>query len=366
MKRKLSLILLFCMTLAQFSCGAEDAVTTIESTYSEATGEAAPDYPLPEADFGGESFGILCRTEKKYEMNSESENGETLNDAVYQRNRNVEERYNVNLECYDTAGSWDQRDNFYKVYTGSVMAGEDIYDLVAYYEATAQVPISEGCMPTSFDFPLCVVNDGVPELSVGSEKYYDVYDRVYNVLWENDWATVLNGSDDDGRTTCFTEGRALFYSYDAKSVAELREMNDEFGILPYPKYNEAQDNYYTVVFDNHSVFCVPKTVKDPERSGLIMEAMGYESMRIVTPAYYEIMLRGKVARDDESRDMLDIIRDSFQFDFAIVNSMLIDNIFPFYGGQMCSENQSIASEVASKLPVWQKKFRNVLGFYGIE
>ena len=63
-------------------------------------------------------------------------------------------------------------------------------------------------------------------------------------------------------------------------------------ILPYPKYNEAQDNYYTVVFDNHSVFCVPKTVKDPERSGLIMEAMGYESMRIVTPAYYEIMLRG--------------------------------------------------------------------------
>ena len=55
MKRKLSLILLFCMTLAQFSCGAEDAVTTIESTYSEATGEAAPDYPLPEADFGGES-----------------------------------------------------------------------------------------------------------------------------------------------------------------------------------------------------------------------------------------------------------------------------------------------------------------------
>ncbi|MDD7302194.1 MAG: hypothetical protein PUG87_09650 [Eubacteriales bacterium] len=78
------------------------------------------------------------------------------------------------------------------------------------------------------------------------------------------------------------------------------------------------------------------------------------------------MLRGKVARDDESRDMLDIIRDSFQFDFAIVNSMLIDNIFPFYGGQMCSENQSIASEVASKLPVWQKKFRNVLGFYGIE
>lgn len=478
MKRKLRLILLFCMTLAQFSCGAEDAVTTIESTYSEATGEAAPDYPLPEADFDGESFGILCRTEKKYEMDSESENGETLNDAVYQRNRNVEERYNINLECYDTAGSWDQRDNFYKVYTGSVMAGEDIYDLVAYYEATAQVPISEGCMldlneiksldfshewwypgyndimtingklysclgdaamttweypavtffnknlmdrygmeypyqavmdgkwtfdmlcelgmrvsedlngdgkldgedlygwitsdgmlrcmPTSFDFPLCVVNDGVPELSVGSEKYYDVYDRVYNVLWENDWATVLNGSDDDGRTTCFTEGRALFYSYDAKSVAELREMNDEFGILPYPKYNEAQDNYYTVVFDNHSVFCVPKTVKDPERSGLIMEAMGYESMRIVTPAYYEIMLRGKVARDDESRDMLDIIRDSFQFDFAIVNSMLIDNIFPFYGGQMCSENQSIASEVASKLPVWQKKFRNVLGFYGIE
>ena len=50
-----------------------------------------------------------------------------------------------------------------------------------------------------------------------------------------------------------------------------------------------------------------------------MEAMGYESMRIVTPAYYEIMLRGKVARDDESHDMLDIIRDSFQFDLSLIH-----------------------------------------------
>ena len=175
---------------------------------------------------------------------------------------------------------------------------------------------------------------------------------------------MLKDSDDNARTKCFTDGRALFYNFDASSVTELREMNDEFGILPYPKYNEAQEGYKTVVFDNHSVFCVPKTAKDPERSGVILEAMGYESMELVTPAYYEVLLHGKVARDDESRDMLDIIRDSFQFDFAIVNSMMVDSIFPFFGGNLKNGVESISSAVASRLPVWEERFAALLEFYG--
>ena len=482
MKRKLSLILLSCLALAQFSCGDDGGVghgAEPESTTPSATSEAEPEYPLPEADFGGESFGILCRTEKKYEMDSETENGETLNDAVYQRNRNVEERYAIKLECYDTAGSWDQRANFYKVYSGSGMAGEDIYDLVAYYEATAQVPVSEGlmldlngiksldlshdwwypgyndvmtvngklysclgdaamttweypvvfyfnknlmdkyeigypyqtvkdgrwtldtlntlaskvigdldgngkydendlygfitsdlslrCLPTSCDFPFSVNDGGTPVLTIGGEKYFDVYEKVYDMIWNNDYASVLNGGADETlRKKCFTDGHALFYTYDTEYVNELREMDDDFGIIPYPKYDEAQDSYKTVVFDNHSVFCVPKTAKDPERSGLILEALGYESMRLVTPAYYEVLLHGKVTRDDESNDMLDIIRDSFQFDFAVVNSMLINGIFPFYGGNLSAGKSSISSTVASNLPVWQRKFNEVLGFYGIE
>ena len=476
MKRTLAIILLLCLASAQLACG-DDAgqtdTTEAEKVSESTTGET---YPLPEADFGGDTFGILCRTEKKYEIWSDGEDGETLNDAVYERNRNVEERYKIKFECHDTPGSWSERENFYKVFTGSVLAGEDKFDLVAYYEACAQVPITEGymldlkeiksldfshdwwypgyndtmtvngklysclgdaamttweypavtffnknlmdkygmeypyqavkdgkwtfdmlcelgkrvsedlngdgkfdendlygwitgdgmlrCMPTSFDFPLCVVRNGKPELSVGSEKYYEVYDRVYDVLWNSDWATVLNGSDDNARTKCFTDGRALFYNFDASSVTELREMNDEFGILPYPKYNEAQESYKTVVFDNHSVFCVPKTAKDPERSGVILEAMGYESMELVTPAYYEVLLHGKVARDDESRDMLDIIRDSFQFDFAIVNSMMVDSIFPFFGGNLKNGVESISSAVASRLPVWEERFAALLEFYG--
>jgi len=85
-------------------------------------------------------------------------------------------------------------------------------------------------------------------------------------------------------------------------------MEADFGILPYPKYDEAQKEYYNTVGSWHSVFmCVPKVQENPDRTGILVEAIAYESMKTVTPAYYEIALKGKYTRDNESSDMLDII-----------------------------------------------------------
>lgn len=190
-----------------------------------------------------------------------------------------------------------------------------------------------------------------------------MYDKLYGIIWDNDFATVLPKGDDAARTKLFTDGNALFYNFSLADIASMRQMKDEFGILPSPKYDENQENYHTVVFDNHSVMCVPMNVSDPERAGMILEALCYESMNLVTPAYYDIILQGKTARDDASNEMLDIIRDSFQFDFAIVNSLMLDGVFTYFGNNLVNKVESISSKMASQMEVWNTKFEALMEFY---
>ena len=62
---------------------------------------------------------------------------------------------------------------------------------------------------------------------------------------------------------------------------------------------------------------MPKVVSDVEMSGIILEALAYESVSTVTPAYYDITLEGKMIRDDESSEMLDIILGNRVFDLGL-------------------------------------------------
>ena len=49
----------------------------------------------------------------------------------------------------------------------------------------------------------------------------------------------------------------VFYPSTLNLSDQLRDMRDEYGILPFPKYDEAQDGYYTTVNDNYSQIMIP-------------------------------------------------------------------------------------------------------------
>ncbi|HAN20287.1 MAG: hypothetical protein A2Y15_03615 [Clostridiales bacterium GWF2_36_10] len=115
----------------------------------------------------------------------------------------------------------------------------------------------------------------------------------------------------------FIEGRELFYTCGLINVPSFRNMDEDFGILPIPMMVEGQTDYYhTVSIHNMSAVCIPKNVVNVEDVGLIMEALGKYSKEIVTPAYYDIQLKYRDARDDESGEMLDIIFASRSFDLG--------------------------------------------------
>ena len=57
----------------------------------------------------------------------------------------------------------------------------------------------------------------------------------------------------------------------------MRDSDMDFGILPLPKYDEAQTGYYTTSRDGRSMFIIPNDVKDADFVGLITEALAVAS-----------------------------------------------------------------------------------------
>ena len=116
------------------SCGGEGTATgdttpsdtTANSESGGGTDElAAPE--LPEKDYGGYEFKILNKIYGFGIFNNEhiyieEANGEVLNDAIYERNRHVEEQFGVSIVEVITTG------NEVNDVTATVMAGDDAYD----------------------------------------------------------------------------------------------------------------------------------------------------------------------------------------------------------------------------------------------
>lgn len=117
----------------------------------------------------------------------------------------------------------------------------------------------------------------------------------------------------------FTEGRIFFFDTNMANVQTYRNMEADFGIIPSPKLDEAQKEYIsniTVMWTNS--LCMPVTVPDFERTGIITDALAAESLYTLIPAYYDVQLKTKIARDDESSEMLDIIFAGRKYDLGSI------------------------------------------------
>lgn len=145
----------------------------------------------------------------------------------------------------------------------------------------------------------------------------------------------------------FRENRALFAPAYLKIAAILHDMNTDFGIIPLPKYDEIQENYYTTVHDSTSMICFPNNVKDENMSALIAEALCVYSHYDVIPKYYDISLKTKSARDTESEAMIDLIRDSLTFDFGAMYTVPMGGTIGILGNMIVAGDTNFASKFAS-------------------
>ena len=94
----------------------------------------------------------------------------------------------------------------------------------------------------------------------------------------------------------------------------LRELEFEFGILPFPKLNEEQKEYK--VFCGAGIMGVPVNTDNPERIGSVLEGLAYYSYKILRPVFFDVVLENKTLRDTDSYEMLSLIYDARTFEFG--------------------------------------------------
>lgn len=207
------------------------------------------------------------------------------------------------------------------------------------------------------------VNDenGIPRLIGATEHMEDIYNRLKP--YGNDKMLYYPTKEADPvheLYPMFMSDKALFISYSLKAVSArgLSDMED-FGILPMPKYDEAQEKYRTFAFTD--VMGIPQGQTDEEitRDGIIMEALNFENYKTVYPAYKDVALERKYARDEESADMIDIIVDGVYLDFGMLFYEQLD-LSTLYMNTLLEKYDSYATFWAKQEKAMTKKLDKII------
>ncbi len=175
-----------------------------------------------------------------------------------------------------------------------------------------------------------------PIISFTSERFTDACAKIAKFTS----AAGLYVTDDD--LALFRAGRSLFMGSEVKAAAnEMRDMTDEFGLLPIPKYDEAQEKHISNIFWATHLLCIPTTCPDTERASIVMDTLNYEALVRVNPIYYERVCY-KGLRDDDSIEMLEIIRNGRYLNWGLAYGWL-DSVEPGVHSQLKAGNGNITS-----------------------
>ena len=154
--------------------------------------------------------------------------------------------------------------------------------------------------------------DGYPSITMYNERSSKVMERLQEFMQSeehvsaNDYFNVTSSPVDLTRQA-FIDGRALFFNDVVGTVARLGDMEQHFGVVPEPKYDETQTDYYSLVNPwGSTCFAVPTSVSE-DKLQMIADALnvlGASSKNTVAKDYQETVLSYMKTRDDESAEMI--------------------------------------------------------------
>ena len=197
--------------------------------------------------------------------------------------------------------------------------------------------------------------DGDYEMVFQSAKLFDVCEKTLKLFYECGDATYnikhygLDDEQNDIREM-FANGYAAMATVRIMELeaGSIRNMEQEFGVVPMPKYDEAQKEYRTLLHDQFTVLCVPTTVTGDnlDMVSAVMEALASTSYKTVRPAYYETTLRTKIAQDPQSAEMFDIIVDNVYIDAGIIYTNALVSFHDKFRQIMGSGKNTVSSDYA--------------------
>lgn len=229
-----------------------------------------------------------------------------------------------------------------------IMDGNDRFGLLFQSDL-----ISIGMIGAGVEF-VAKGEDDLPELTFFNDYTVGVFDKYTELLYDTERCTNahLNGLDN---AVMFRDNKGLFISTEFHTIEPLRQMDTDFGILPMPLYDENQPEYrHSINPHVASMLVVPRDCPDIERAGLTLDVLGAESKNILTPAYYEVYLKTRGARDDDSEAMIDLVLATVRYDMGYmynwgnIGSFMLDMV-KAYKTDLSSRYRSIENAAVKQL-----------------
>ena len=204
-----------------------------------------------------------------------------------------------------------------------------------------------------------VNSDGTISLSadLGSERMIDWFAKCQSFLNDNLDVALL------AINAAFTSGDAIFHFGGIADVQNyLKNLDIHFAILPYPKYDTAQTEYYTICGYWVSMYSIPIDAPDPTMSGAVLEALASSAYRSITPAFYRDSFQYKYLDTEVNARMFDLLHDTLVYDTGRTFCDQI-NIFAAFR-QAASPGTSWSSLYSSNKNMWNRSIERVYNTLG--
>lgn len=178
-------------------------------------------------------------------------------------------------------------------------------------------------------------SDNLLEYDLDTAKLSSVVDKLI-VLYHDSNAWIDNSSGDDGKQTAmgnlFSNGLVGTTTMRLCSVEteQFTSMQDKYGVIPVPKYDELQEKHYTFLHDQFTSYGIASYHANDDKMlqmcGAVLEALALESYKLVVPAYYELALKGRYLDDPDSWRMLDMIYENVKLDPGVLYTKSLSSI----------------------------------------
>ena len=139
-------------------------------------------------------------------------------------------------------------------------------------------------------------------------------------------------------------------------------MEDDFGLVPYPKLDESQADFISFNLGT-SYAAILRSAKNQELSAAVLEALSAENHKSVVPVLYEDALKEKYSRDQTTAEMLDILSRTIYYDFAFVNDAALSALCNVYFNAIADRSADVASKFKATDKMSQKLLAKLLDSY---
>jgi len=206
-----------------------------------------------------------------------------------------------------------------------------------------------------------VNQDGEAVLTIDDETNVERMTNIVPKLFDSSYSadtlsgTYIKATAFDGEF--FANSKVLFLFTATHPIEYLRAMTIDFGMLPYPKYSEDENYKPSVACIFISLTSVPVTSADElDDVGYFLEAYAYEGYTLLKPAFYEKILLGKVANDEDSMEMLQYIYENLNYDIATLYNF--SSMTGTVNDLSKTLNVNVSSYLRTYIAIWQSSVDN--------